>query len=527
MWFELQSFQNTAVLLALALAVAWAALALHARLTSRAGKASAQVTPNEVAFLFDGAELVDCTPAARRLIDITDGADSDLVKLARFLAPRFPNLLDRIACPGAEGPEALTSTDGMSRLQIKCAAGRLHLTLADATDSVRFYTPDRHSVAALFEELKMHRAMANNLTFPLWRQTPDGQITWTNEEYRRLSALLGAADAPGMPPTQLFSDPPQTNGDARQVQRVKLALPHEAEPRWFEYQVNWVADDILVAAVPMDRVVRAEHSLHGFVQTLTQTFAHLNVGLAIFNRSRELVIFNPALNELMDLSPEFLVARPTLTQVFDRLRETRMVPEQKDYRSWRDTLSELEAAAADNHYTDTWSLIDGRTLRVTGRPHPEGAVAFLFQDISGEIALERDFRTELLMQSAVIDGVDEAIAVFDTAGVLALSNAAYDHLWFEPDPSSPGLNIVDATRHWQAKCLPTPVWGDARDFAAAISDRANWSADIRLQDGRMLACRFDALPGGHTLVGFRPKSDAKDNKAMRRKEPAITGRMSA
>jgi len=49
-----------------------------------------------------------------------------------------------------------------------------------------------------------------------------------------------------------------------------------------------------------------------FVQTLTKTFAQLSIGLAIFNRERQLVLFNPALIDLTALPADFLTGRPHL-----------------------------------------------------------------------------------------------------------------------------------------------------------------------------------------------------------------------
>jgi len=35
-----------------------------------------------------------------------------------------------------------------------------------------------------------------------------------------------------------------------------------------------------------------------------------------------------------------------------------------------------------------------------------------------------------------------------------------------------------------------------------MGERAEWSAEVRLVDGRLLTCRFSPLAGGSTLAGF-------------------------
>ncbi len=102
-----------------------------------------------------------------------------------------------------------------------------------------------------------------------------------------------------------------------------------------------------------------------------------------------------------------------------------------------------------------------------------------------------------------MDSLDEAIAVFSPSGILTLSNAAYSRLWEVDQTTILGnFGIVDATRAWSQKCAPTPVWGDAREFVGAMSDRAEWIADVRMKDGRCVHCRFAPISGGATLAGF-------------------------
>ena len=276
--------------------------------------------------------------------------------------------------------------------------------------------------------------------------------------------------------------------------------------RFFDCHVAAIGEDLLYTAIPADRTVEAERSLRDFTQTLTQTFAHLSVGLAIFDRERSLSLFNPALTDLIGLKPEYLIGRPTLSNLLDQLRERQMMPEPKDYKSWRQQMVALEAEAATGVYSEPWFLPDGRTFQATGRPHVDGAIAFVFEDISADISLRREFKTELETCQAVFDGLDEAIAVFSPAGAVTLTNQAYRALWGGEEPDT---NIIEASRRWQHGCAPTPVWGDARDFCGTIGERSNWTAEARLSDGRGLDCRFEALPGGATLVGFSVTSGVR------------------
>jgi hypothetical protein len=167
-------------------------------------------------------------------------------------------------------------------------------------------------------------------------------VTWCNEAYLALCAEAGeTSDAsPHWPPPRVFGeqlDPPPTDGNQRRcylkrhdpTRPTGSRSPRCACPR----------PTVLCSARPIDRLVTAETSLRDFVQTLSKTFATLPVGLAVFDRKRELVLFNPALVSNSMLEPAFLSRRPTLRGFLDQLREMQRMPEPRDYRSWRDEIS--------------------------------------------------------------------------------------------------------------------------------------------------------------------------------------------
>jgi len=193
-----------------------------------------------------------------------------------------------------------------------------------------------------------------------------------------------------------------------------------------------------------------------------------------------------------------------LLSFFDRLRESRIMPEPKNYTSWRDHIAEVFSAASDGRFHETWALPSGLTFHVSGRPHPDGAVAFLIEDVSAEVSLTRRFRTQLELGQSVIDEQTDALAVFSDLGVLTLSNAAFVDMWgIDSDNSLSELTIVDTSRLWQQKCQPTPVWSDLRDFVASFGEREKWAANVALTDGTEIECHFSPLPSGATLAAFR------------------------
>ncbi len=498
------------ILVAASVASAFAALVLISVLLPghwRKSPALATGTIEPTVFLFEAGELVDATRPAHLLLERIGGAGSDHDRLVAYLSGHFPDLAGQLARLRETGDVTLTAgPDRPLSLSAEYLGTILRLTLVDLESEGQGVTIDGLSLRAQEEEIATLRETLSILPYPVWRLDGAGQIAWANNPYLQLVRDQSGNDDLTWPLPVLFSLPADAL-DTGLPKRLSLAGASGRSAHWYDCHSRRSGGGSLHFALLADPVVKAETALRDFVQTLTKTFAHLPIGLAIFDRQRQLALFNPALIDLTTLAPDYLSGRPTLFSFLDRLREARIIPEPKDYASWRLRMTTLEQAASSGQYEETWSLATGQTYRVSGRPHADGAVAFFFEDISAEISLTRRFRSEIEMGQSVIDALEDAIAVFSPNGDLVLSNAAYGQLWgVDPATSLGQMTVTDATRHWQRLCHPTPAWGDLRDFVVDLGERSAWDADITLTDGRHMTVRFTPANGNATLVRFHQTS---------------------
>ncbi|WP_263739784.1 PAS-domain containing protein [Albidovulum litorale] len=461
-------------------------------------------------FLFDGHELVDATGPARALLNAIPGAGSPWSHLSVYLSERVSDFETEFARLRERGEITLTGKAGRNiQIHAESLGNMTRLTVTDLQAEGQAVLVDTLSQRAQEEEITALRETLEAAPIIVWREDKDGMIIWANSAYLDCLAEKEGVDRDEItwPIPAIFPNGASLKGTDAQRQMLRNASV--GPTRWYECHRFPSGSGGLNFAIPADAVVKAEVSLREFVQTLTKTFAHLPIGLAIFDRQRQLALFNPALVDLTSVGADFFSARPTLFSFLDRLREAQVIPEPKDYRSWRATMAELEKAAASGLYEETWTLPSGQTYRVTGRPHPDGAVAFLLEDISAEISMTRHFRSEIELGQSVVDTLDEAIAVFSPAGELILSNTCYDTLWgVEPGVTLGTVTILDSIRVWQAATEASPIWGEIRDFVGSFSERAEWGGDATLHTGETLACRVVPLSGGATLVGFERQTRA-------------------
>ncbi|MBM7067227.1 PAS-domain containing protein [Actibacterium sp. 188UL27-1] len=460
--------------------------------------------------MFDGDELFDATPRAYQMINADTRDISSWEKLIGLLRPAFPLVEARIGELTEDGDFSLDAEDGASRIDAEIRRGILRLTIAELVTPDDATPLDGFALNALTDKLDILHRIVDDAPLLVWRQNAENKVSWANGSYMALCRDVGVTqEITTWPLPTVFRDlevPKLMKTDG--MHRISITVEHDKKKLWFECVSQPIENDTLYFALPADRLVTAETTLREFVQTLSKTFADLPIGLAIFDCDRLLALFNPALTDLTTLEPGFLATRPSLYTFLDTLREKQRMPEPKDYKAWRRGISDLETAAVNGTYQENWSLPTGQTYRVTGQPHPDGAVAFLFEDISAEISLTRNFRSELELLQDVVDNMEEAVAVFSPGGTLLLTNNTYADLWkSQPDATLNETSIVDATREWQDLCHPSPIWGDARDFVSGDRERAEWDGVVELNEGGHLLCRVAPLTGNTTMITFRQIAD--------------------
>lgn len=513
----------------------------------RGGKPSAD--QSGIVYFFDGNELVDCTAEAMLLLQSrAAGKAGGWRSVLSALAPRFPDLETAMKDLGEVGTVTLLSQQDQTGNAAPVAlvatrhGGLTRIQLHDGTRENRSLAVDPISWRLLNEELDILRQITLRMKGPAWVEDATGQVTWANPAYL---ALLGRRDGedwniPWPLPSLFQAGQAVTGGegsDTAPVGRVSIGINGKAH--WFELRGNASASGLRTFfAEPIDALHQAETALRDFVQTLSKTFSQLPTGLAVFDRNRMLHMFNPALAQLTGLSVEFLAARPRLSAVLDALREANRLPEPKNYQNWRRELIEMERAATSGVYEDVWNLADGLTYRVTGRPHPDGAIALLIEDITPEMQRSQRYHKDMALGRSVIDAIADPVAVFNSAGDLVMENPAFasfgmvgsgvtaDEVTTAGQSANPGAvrHVRDIAETFGSLTAPTPFWRQLQEYVLTIGDREAWSSQLRLADGRLFEAQVKPLTGTATMVLFRTVAASAPKVQLTEAE---TGRMRA
>lgn len=416
-------------------------------------------------------------------------------------------------------PQSLTSVpNGITRLSSTAVHdnGQLILEKSDATTRVIFQPHCTHHMDP--QDARLLSLSSSTAVSPSWIQDRNGTILWSNQAYETL--LDRIPQDKRINPRGIFHISEMDNGTTRR-RREGIDAGKAAGVLWFDVTAKRVRSWTVCHATDIAQVVKAEAAQRNFVQTLAKTFAHLPTGLAVFDRDRKLALFNPALVDLIALPPEFLSKQPDMFSFFDRLRENRHMPEPKDYQKWRASIAMLSEESEAALYDDTWSLETGQTLHVTGRPHPDKAVAFLFEDISSEITLTRHFRAEVETAHHALDEIPDGLILFTQDGTCSFCNIAFREMWsFDASTRFSEFSLPDMMEKWQEKCVEDASFQAFKTHLLNSQSRQPFTTSLSLRaSGARRQAHVKPMPMGGVMVQFEQRVKSAQKADVLSKDP--------
>ncbi|MDZ7905489.1 MAG: hypothetical protein U5N55_06740 [Cypionkella sp.] len=290
-------------------------------------------------FLFDGDQLIDCNSAARAVLSRSATRGGDWQRLMAFLTLNFQGIDQRLGELAQRGSIAETAEIGNGKvmlLQAELTGGLTRISLDDPDIAEGPGVTLAIAHHALEREVQDLRQAVSSAPVVIWRESVQGDVIWANNAYMLLAASgIARGREMGWPLPRLFDRNTVLNADQKSRQSLTQDSDGTQKAMWYDLIVKQESAGVLCYALPIDAVVTAETNLRDFIDTLAKTFAQLPIGLAVFDKGRVLQMFNPALVELTTLPPDFLALKPSLLAVLDAMRDRNLLPEPKDYRSWR------------------------------------------------------------------------------------------------------------------------------------------------------------------------------------------------
>ena len=259
-----------------------------------------------------------------------------------------------------------------------------------------------------------------------------------------------------------------------------------------------------------------------------EVLENLSTAVAIFGSNKRLSFFNSSYATLWQFDTQWLDKTPSLSEVIDRLRETRQLPEVADFREFKEEQKKLFGNLS-KPVESLLHLPDGRALRSIVGPYSAGGLIFSYEDVSQRLNLERSLKTLNAVQSETLDNLYEGIAVFGSDGRLKLSNPAFSQLWgLSLSEINETPHLGDFINQSRNKIAEIEMWNDedwlsyAKNCMNQFFSRQTTSGKVQLIDGRTLNYSSVPLPDGAVLLNYLDVSDsARVESALRQRADAM------
>lgn len=256
-----------------------------------------------------------------------------------------------------------------------------------------------------------------------------------------------------------------------------------------------------------DDINALREELHAVRQRHSETLDHLTIAVAIFDARQELQYYNNAFQRLWDFDSALLSSAPTNGLLLDRLRSDGKIPEQPEWRRWKESV--LSAYRSGQSQEDWWHLPDGRTIRVIANPQSSGEVTWTFENLTERIDLESRYNAAVRVQGETLDNLAEGVAVFGSDGRLQISNPAFASLWeLEQSFIKPGMHISSLRDACSKSVAESPWDGFVSDTTGFDDERRDRQGVVTLESGMSLNYSVVFLPNGHTMFVFKDVTDS-------------------
>lgn len=368
------------------------------------------------------------------------------------------------------------------------------------------------------------RGALNAIPLPAWIRDRNLVLRFVNRAYLTLAgtgedAVYSANSAFDRSERDLAA---AAQGGSEVIEATRFAVVSGAR-RALAFTLSPLDDgSVAGSAVDVTRQTEAETRLRQHITAHADILDRMATAVAVFGPDRRLVFNNPAFAELWGLPKSWLDSHPTHAEFLDRLRELRKLPEQTDFRAWK----QIQAKMFDSRdqSEERWHSPGGQTLRVTAQPQPAGGVAFLFEDVSETLRLESSINTLMKVQKASLDTLQEGVAVFGPDGRLKLRNLAFARIWrLEAAELAGEPHLKQLTEACAARFGGDRIWEVVTGSvtSAGASRNREWN-EMERSDGTIIRLSIAPLPDGATFVSFADITDRfRIETALRERNDAL------
>lgn len=389
------------------------------------------------------------------------------------------------------------------------------LYLYDLTQHLQYQRKNDLFVTQLQNDNHILSTLTNISPMALWHRDQEGRIIYCNEAY---AGALDTTEPRVIAENLQLIDSAQTS----LLSLSRQALAHNEKMTIRSHIVISGQRRLLeIAEVPLHEkgmtvgyaldvteVEEVERELTTMIRGYEEILNQLSTPIAVYGADTRLQFYNAAYLKIFQLNENFLLTKPSLSEILDDLRARRKIPEYADFQAHKRSRMQMFTNLMDTEQ-ELSHLPDGTTLRLMISPHPMGGLVFLFDNITDKLALERGFNTLIAVQRETIDHLYEGILVIGSDLRVRLSNPAIEKIWnITEDARKSGIHFNEWVLSISKKFTSNEQLDDWQQKALShFASRKPSSESYKLKRDRLIECSYVPLPDGSHMLCFVDVSD--------------------
>ncbi len=422
------------------------------------------------------------------------------------------------------------SADGKDRFNI--------LWLEDISETHQAQETLEQEAEVKAELLRQLQAAFNALPQPRWMRDKSGEIIWINDAY---------SDAAGLTTNTILNEQKELPVSARKIKGSKekpllgtnLAAKalESGEKQTAEAHLSIDGKRLLMKIIEtplpelemtlglcedISREEELETQLQRYQSSNIELLEQLRTAIAIYGSEQQLEFYNSAFAQLWGLEDGWLNTRPKLGEIMEKLRETRRLPEQADFRKFKQSWLDMFTALINPH-DEMLYLPDSTALRMLVIPHSMGGLMMTFEDVTSRLELESSYNTLIAVQKETLDNLGEAVAVFGGNGRLKLCNPAFGRLWNLNPEILDGEPHISKIVEKLSAFFTKEEWPERQEeLTAKALDRMMHEGRLKRADNTLIDFTTVPLPDGRVLITYIDVTDTvRVENALREKNAAL------
>lgn len=363
-----------------------------------------------------------------------------------------------------------------------------------------------------------YRAALDALPIPVWVRGPDLRLRWGNCAFL---AMAGATSSQQAVNTNAMLDRAELDlasaaRDGAEVVNAQRYMTAKGERRALTMNLSRLPNSSIAAsAIDVTDTVRSEARMQIAADATADMLDKIKVAIAVFGADQRLMSNNSLYARMWSFPQDWLDTHPTQSEILDRLRESRLLPEQRDFAAWKNhSLEQFDDRG--KHVEDFWHMPSGRSLRVVSEPHLQGGLFFTYEDVSEPLQLKATIASLQAVQKATLDTIEDPVAIFEPDGRMTEANRAFAKLWHltvEELANEPHFAKIAAL--CMTRIGRDGIWDIVSSAVTSQNpERYGEWGNITRPDGRVISLAPARLPNGATLITFHDVTDIERFQAL-------------